>query len=53
MGKLIFDLSYMSHRLVVILALWAKGLGSASYVSLNLMCEVFRLALIQSSSSKF
>lgn len=51
MGKFTFDLSYIGHELVVILALWAKGLASASYVSLSLVCGVFRVALIYSSSS--
>ena len=41
-----------SHRpWSVILALWAKGLGSASCLSLSLVCEIFRLILTQSSSS--
>lgn len=40
---------FQSHRpwIIVILALWAKGLGGVTHLSLSLMCEVFRLVLIQ------
>lgn len=51
MGRLPCDLSHVGHELPVILALWTKGLGGASYPGLSLMCDIVRLVLIQSSSS--